>query len=38
MASTKEYLEYVLDLLSRLNDISYRYMMSEYVIYYWGKR
>lgn len=37
MASTKEYLEYVLDLLSGLNDISYRYMMSEYVIYYRGK-
>ena len=38
MASTKEYLEYVLDLLSGLDDISYRYMMSEYVIYYRGKR
>ena len=37
MASTKEYLEYVLDLLSGLDDISYRYMMSEYVIYYRGK-
>ena len=37
MASTKEYLEYVLDLLSGLNDITYRYMMSEYVIYYRGK-
>ena len=29
MASTKEYLEYVLDLLYGLDDISYRYMMSE---------
>ena len=37
MASSKEYLEYVLDLLSGLDDIRYRYMMSEYVIYYRDK-
>lgn len=37
MASTRDYLEYVLDLLSGLDDISYRAMMGEYVIYYRGK-
>jgi len=29
MASSKEYLEYVLDLLSELDEISYRRMMGE---------
>ena len=37
MASSKEYLEYVLDLLSDLEDITHRYMMGEYVIYYRGR-
>ena len=37
MASSKRYLEYVLDLLSELDDISYRAMMGEYVLYYRGK-
>ena len=37
MASSKEYLEYILDQLSGLNDISYRAMMGEYIIYYRGK-
>lgn len=37
MASSKDYLEYVLDQLSSLNDISYRAMMGEYIIYYHGK-
>lgn len=37
MASSKEYLEYVLDLLSEVSSISHRYMMSEYVLYYRGK-
>ena len=37
MASSKEYLEYILKQLSDLNDISYRAMMGEYVIYYRGK-
>ena len=37
MASTKDYLEYILDQLSGLNDISYRAMMGEYIIYYRGK-
>ena len=34
MASTKSYLEYVLDLLSGLDGISYRVMMGEYILYY----
>lgn len=37
MASSKEYLEYVLDQLSELDDITYRAMMGEYIIYYHGK-
>ena len=37
MASSKDYLEYVLDQLSGLDDISYRAMMGEYFIYYRGK-
>ena len=37
MASSKEYLEYILEQLSDLNDISYRAMMGEYVLYYRGK-
>ena len=34
MVSSKEYLEYVLEQLSDLEDISYRAMMGEYIIYY----
>ena len=37
MASSKEYLEYILDQLSGLDDISYRAMMGEYIIYYRDK-
>lgn len=37
MASSKDYLEYVLEQLSSLDDISYRAMMGEYIIYYQGK-
>ena len=37
MASSKDYLEYILDQLSWLDDISYRTMMGEYIIYYRGK-
>jgi TfoX/Sxy family transcriptional regulator of competence genes len=37
MASSKEYLEYVLEQLSDLDDISYRAMMGEYILYYRGK-
>ena len=34
MASSEEYLEYVLEQLSDLDEISYRKMMGEYIIYY----
>ena len=37
MASSKEYLEFILEQLSGLDDISYRAMMGEYIIYYRGK-
>lgn len=37
MASSKEYLEYVLEQLSELEDISYRAMMGEFILYYKGK-
>lgn len=37
MTSSKEYLEYILDQLSDLDEISYRAMMGEYIIYYQGK-
>ena len=37
MASSKDYLEYILDQLSGLDDITYRAMMGEYIIYYRGK-
>ena len=34
MASSKEYLGFVLDRLSGLSDVSYRPMMGEFVLYY----
>ena len=37
MASSKEYLDFVLDQLSELDEITYRAMMGEYIIYYRGK-
>ena len=37
MASSKEYLEYVLEQLSDLEEITYRAMMGEYIIYFKGK-
>lgn len=37
MASTKKYLEFVLEQLSSLEGVSYRAMMGEYVVYYQGK-
>ena len=37
MASSKEYLQFVLDQLSELSDISYRAMMGEFILYYRGK-
>lgn len=37
MASSRSYLEYILDNLSGLDDISHSAMMGEYIIYYRGK-
>ena len=37
MASSKEYLDFILEQLSELNDVSYRAMMGEFIIYYRGK-
>ena len=37
MASSKDYLEFILEQLSELDDITYRAMMGEYVLYYRGK-
>ena len=37
MASSKEYLEFILGQLSDLDDITYRAMMGEYIIYYRDK-
>lgn len=37
MASSKQYLDFVLEQLSELSGISYKAMMGEYIIYYKGK-
>ena len=37
MGSSKEYLEFVLEQLSDLKEITHRAMMGEYIIYYRGK-
>ena len=37
MASDKEYLEYILEQLAMPEEVSYRAMMGEYVLYYRGK-
>ena len=37
MASSKEYLSYILEQLSDLEEITFRQMMGEYIIYYRGK-
>ena len=37
MASSREYLDFVLDQLSGLEGVSHRAMMGEYLIYYQGK-
>ncbi len=37
MASSKEYLDFILEQLSELEGISYRAMMGEYILYYGGK-
>ena len=34
MASSKEYLDFIMEQLSLLEDVSYRAMMGEYIIYY----
>jgi len=37
MASSKDYLDFILDQLSDLDGISSRAMMGEYILYYRGK-
>ena len=37
MASSKDYLDFVLEQLSGLDEITYKAMMGEYIIYYRGK-
>ena len=37
MASGKEYLAYILEQLSELDEITYRPMMGEFILYYRGK-
>ena len=37
MASSREYLAFILDQLSGLEDITYREMMGEFILYYRGK-
>lgn len=37
MASSKAYLNFILEQLSELEEITYRIMMGEYIIYYRGK-
>lgn len=37
MASSKEFLDFVLGQLSSMPDVTYRAMMGEYIIYYGGK-
>ena len=37
MASSKEYLAFILGQLSELEDVAYRAMMGEFILYYRGK-
>lgn len=37
MPSSENYLEFILEQLSHLGDITYRKMMGEYILYYKGK-
>ncbi len=37
MASSKEYLEFILEQLSELDGITYKAMMGEFIIYFQGK-
>ena len=34
MASSREYLDFILEQLSGLDEVTYRAMMGEYIIYY----
>lgn len=37
MASSKAYLTFILEQLAELDEITYRAMMGEYILYYRGK-
>ena len=37
MASSQEYLDFIIEQLHTLDDVSYRKMMGEYILYYRGK-
>ena len=37
MASTKEYLDFILEQLSELDEITYKAMMGEYILYFNGR-
>ena len=37
MASSKEYLDFILEQLADLEDVAFRAMMGEYILYYHGK-
>ena len=37
MSSTKEYLDFILEQLRGLDDVTYRPMMGEYILYYRGR-
>lgn len=37
MASAKDYLDYILEQLGGLSEVSHRAMMGEYILYYQGK-
>ncbi|HIW21555.1 MAG TPA: TfoX/Sxy family protein [Candidatus Dorea intestinavium] len=37
MASSKKYLDFILEQLSDLDDVTYRVMMGEFIIYFRGK-
>ena len=37
MASSKEYVDFILEQVSELNNVSYKAMMGEFIIYYNGK-
>ncbi|HEN0367642.1 TPA: competence protein TfoX [Streptococcus agalactiae] len=37
MASSKEYLDFILEQVSELDNVSYKVLMGEFIIYYEGK-